>query len=55
MKFITNNSSQDALSIGYNEKYIENMKFIPLQIDNQLNWTHHIDKLSHNNWNMVLN
>jgi hypothetical protein len=37
IKFITNNSPQYALSIGYNGKYIQesvNMKFLGLQIDN---------------------
>jgi hypothetical protein len=48
IKFITNNSPQLALSIGYYGKYIQesvNTKFLGLQIDNRLNWTNHIDKL----------
>jgi hypothetical protein len=48
IKFITYNSPQHALSIGYNEKYIQasvNTKFLGLQIYNHLNSTNHIDKL----------
>jgi hypothetical protein len=48
MKFITENSSQYPLNIGYNDKYIEesvNTKFLGLQIDNHLNWKNHIDQL----------
>jgi hypothetical protein len=48
INFITNNSPQYALSIGYNGHYPEesvNTKFLSLQIDNHLNWTNHIDKL----------
>jgi hypothetical protein len=48
IKFITNNSPQYALSIGYNGKYIQesvSTKFLGLQIDNHLNWTNHIDKI----------
>jgi hypothetical protein len=48
IQFITNNSPQYALSIGYNGKYMQesvNMEFLGLQIDNHLNWTYHIDKL----------
>jgi hypothetical protein len=47
IKFITNNSPQYALSVGYNGKYIQksvNTKFLALPIDNRLNWTNHIDK-----------
>jgi hypothetical protein len=47
IKFITNNSPQYALSVGYNGKYIKesvNKIFLCLQIDNHLNWTNHIDK-----------
>jgi hypothetical protein len=46
--FITNNSPQFALSIGYNGKYIEesaNTKFLSLQIDNHLNWKNHVDQM----------
>jgi hypothetical protein len=45
IKFVTNNSPQCALSIGYNGKYIEesaNTKFLSLLIDNHLNWKNHI-------------
>jgi hypothetical protein len=48
IKFITNNSPQYALSIGYKGKSIEgsvNTKFLGLQIDNHLNWTDHIDQM----------
>jgi hypothetical protein len=48
VKFITNNSPQYTLSIGYNDKCIEekvNTKFLGLQIDNHLNWKNHIDQL----------
>jgi hypothetical protein len=41
IKFLTNNSPQCPLSIGYNDKYIEesvHTKFLGLQIDNHLNW-----------------
>jgi hypothetical protein len=47
-KFITNNSPQCPLSIGYNDKYIEesvHTKFLVLQIDNHLNWKNHISQL----------
>jgi hypothetical protein len=47
IKFITNNSLQYALCIGYNEKYINasvNTKFLGLQIDNHLNETNNVDK-----------
>jgi hypothetical protein len=40
IKFITKNSPQYPLNIGY-DKYIEegiNTKFLGLQIDNHLNW-----------------
>jgi hypothetical protein len=40
MKFVTNNSPQCALNIGFHEKYIEesaNTKFLGLQTDNHLN------------------
>jgi hypothetical protein len=45
IKFTANNSSQHALNIGYNGKYIQesvNMKFLGLQIDKYLNWTNHV-------------
>jgi hypothetical protein len=41
IKFITYNSPQFPISIGYEEKYIEesvNTKFLGLQIDSHLNW-----------------
>jgi hypothetical protein len=39
---------QCALRIGYNGKYIEesvHMKLLCLQVDKNLNWTKHTDKL----------
>jgi hypothetical protein len=48
IKFLTNNLPQCPLSIGYNDKYIEesvHTKFLGLQIDNHLNWKNHIDQL----------
>jgi hypothetical protein len=47
-KFMTNNSPQCPLSIGYNDKCIEesvDTKFLGLQIDNHLKWKNHIDQL----------
>jgi hypothetical protein len=47
IKFITYNSSQCPLHIGYNDKYIEesvNTKFLGLQTDNHLNWINHTDQ-----------
>jgi hypothetical protein len=51
LNLITKNSPQHALCAGYNAKYTEetvNMKFLGLQVDNYLNWTNHIDKLTPN-------
>jgi hypothetical protein len=48
IKFVTNNSPQCALSIGYNGKYVEesaNTKFLGLQSDNHLNWKNRIDQM----------
>jgi hypothetical protein len=48
IKFLTHNSPQCPLNIGYNDKYIEeslHTKFLGLQIDNYLNWKNHIDQL----------
>jgi len=48
MKFMTENSSQSTLYIGYKEKYVEetaNTKFLGLQIDNHLNWKSHIEEI----------
>jgi hypothetical protein len=48
IKFITNNSPQCALNVGYNGKYIKelvNTKFLVLPINNHLNWANDIDKL----------
>jgi hypothetical protein len=48
IQLITNNSQQYALSIGYNEEYIEesvNTKFLGLQIDNHLKWKNHIGQM----------
>jgi hypothetical protein len=46
IKFISNESPQHSLKIGYVERYTEksiNTKFLGLQIDNHLNWKNHID------------
>jgi hypothetical protein len=46
--FTTINVPQCPLSIGYNDKYIEESaqtKFLGLQIDNHLNWKNHIYQL----------
>jgi hypothetical protein len=43
-----NDSPHCALSIGYKEKYIEevvNTNFLRLQIDNQLNWKTRINQM----------
>jgi hypothetical protein len=48
IKFITINVLQCPLSIGYNDKHIEESaqtKFLGLKIDNHLNWKNHIDEL----------
>jgi hypothetical protein len=48
IKFITQNSPQYPLNIGYNEEYVEeavNTKFLGLQNYNHLNWKDHIDQL----------
>jgi hypothetical protein len=48
VKFITKNSPQYPLGIGYNDKCVEesiNTKFLGLQIYNHLNWKNHIDQL----------
>jgi hypothetical protein len=47
-KFITKNSSHSTLRIGYKEKYVEETmckKFLSLQIDNHINWKHHIGQI----------
>lgn len=49
INFITNNSRQYALIIGYNIKCIQesvNTEFLLLQIDNHLTWINHIDTLT---------
>jgi hypothetical protein len=46
IKFITNESPQYELRIGYDEKYIEksiSTKFLAPQIGNHLDWKNHID------------
>jgi hypothetical protein len=44
IQFITNNSPQHALNIGYIEMLVK-MKFLVLQIEKHQNWTNHINKL----------
>ena len=46
--FVTKKSSHSTLRIGYKEKYVEDTlfkKFLSLQIDNHINWKHHIDQM----------
>jgi hypothetical protein len=48
IKFVTDNSPQCALGVGYTGKYIEesaNTKFLSLEIDNHLNWENHTDQM----------
>jgi hypothetical protein len=48
MKFKMNNSPHSALSIGYEEKYTEEMEnttFLGLQIDNHLPWMNFIEQV----------
>jgi hypothetical protein len=48
IKFITKNSPQYPLNIGYNDEHIEegvNTTFLGLQIHDHLNWTTHINQL----------
>jgi hypothetical protein len=48
IKFITYNSLQFLINIGYEDKYIEesvDTKFCGLQIDSHLNWKAHVDQL----------
>jgi hypothetical protein len=48
MKFITRNSSNSTLHIGYKEKCIKetmNTKLLGLQIDNHINWKNHKEKM----------
>jgi hypothetical protein len=48
MTFITSNSSQYPLKIGYNDKYIElsvHTKFLGSHIDIHLHWKCHIEQL----------
>jgi hypothetical protein len=48
MKFVTKNLPHCALTIGYKDKYIEeivNTKFLGLHLDNHLNWNNNIDQI----------
>jgi hypothetical protein len=48
MKFVTNNSPQCSLTIGYKDMYIEeklNSKFLCLHLDNHLNWKGRTDQM----------
>jgi hypothetical protein len=48
MKFVTKNLLHCALTIGYKDKYIEevvNTKFLGMHLDNHLNWNNHIDQI----------
>jgi hypothetical protein len=48
MKFVTKNLPNYALTIGYKDKYIEevvNTKFLGIHLDNHINWKDHIDQI----------
>jgi hypothetical protein len=48
IKFVTKNSPHYALTIGYKDKFIEevvNTKFLGIHLDNRLNWKDHIDQI----------
>jgi hypothetical protein len=48
MKFVTKNMPHCPLTIGYIDKYIEevvNTKFLGMHLDNHLNWNNHIDQI----------
>ena len=41
----TKNSSHSTLHVGDKEKYIMNMNFLGLQLDNHVNWKNHIEEM----------
>jgi hypothetical protein len=48
MKFVTKNLSHCTLTIGYQDRYIEevvNTTFLGVHLDNHLNWNNHIDQI----------
>jgi hypothetical protein len=48
IKYVPNNWPQHSLSIGYDEKYIEepvNTEFLGLHIGGYLNWKNHTDQM----------
>jgi hypothetical protein len=48
MKFVTKNLPHCVLTIGYKDKYIEevvNTKFLGIHLDNHLNWKDHTDQI----------
>jgi hypothetical protein len=48
MKFVTKNLPHCALTIGYKDKYIEEVvstKFLGIHLDNHLNSNNHIDQI----------
>jgi hypothetical protein len=48
MKFVTKNLPHCALTIGYKDKYKEevvNTKFLGIHLDNHLNWNNHNDQI----------
>jgi hypothetical protein len=49
IKFVTKNLPHCAMTIGYEDKYIEeivNTKFLGIHLDNHLNWNNHIDQIT---------
>jgi hypothetical protein len=50
MKVVTKNMPHCALTIGYKDKYVEEVvstKFLGIRLDNHLNWNNHIDQIIH--------
>jgi hypothetical protein len=47
MKFVTKNMPHCALTIGYKDKYIEEVVSTTFHLDNHLNWKDHNDQIIH--------